>query len=335
MITTRFTELLGVRHPIALGGMASAASAELVAAVSNAGGLGICGTPLRAAGVPVDAVEARAVVARIRELTTSPFGVNMLLFAFSDADVDAILALRPHVFATAWPTPATDLGSIARRAHAAGALYMHQVDRVDEAMRAAQAGADIIVAQGTEAGGHVGLMATLPLTRMVIRAVAPVPVLAAGGIADGEGIAAALTLGAEGVLLGTRFLATVEAPLPDSYKQAIVASDGHDTVLSEIPDVASGLIWPGAYTRLRNNAFVKEWAGREGELRRNRARVNAGLAAARTRGDAEQGRLLMGQDAGLIDTIEPAGALLERLAADAELALRRAAQLRRQVAPGP
>lgn len=199
---------------------------------------------------------------------------------------------------------------------------MHQADALEEAKRAAEAGADIVVAQGTEGGGHVGVMSTLPLARMVVRALAPLPVLVAGGIADGAGIAAALMLGAQAVLLGTRFLATNEAPFPDGYKRAIVESDGHDTVLTEIPDIAAGQIWPGAYARVKRNAFIKEWLGREGDLRRKRQEVLAGLQAARAAGDAEHGSLLIGQDAGLIDAIEPAGALVERLAADAESVLR-------------
>ncbi len=157
---------------------------------------------------------------------------------------------------------------------------------------------------------------------MVVRALAPLPVLAAGGVADGEGIAAALVLGAEGVLLGTRMLATVESPLPDGYKRAIVESDGHDTLPSEIPDIVSGSVWPGAYSRVRRNAFVEEWLGREGELPRRRLKVQARVQAARAAGDADRGSLLIGQDAGLVDAIEPAGALVERLAADAEAVLR-------------
>ena len=301
--------------------MSGGTSAELVAAVSEAGGFGIYGASFTVTSVADRIDEIRSVLDRIRSLTTAAFGVNLLLFASSDADVDAVLGLRPRVLATAWPKEETDLRSIAGRVHEAGALWMHQVDRLDGAKRAAEAGADIIVAQGTEGGGHVGIMATLPLTRMVVRACAPIPIVAAGGIADGEGIAATLMLGAQGVLLGTRLLATNESPLPAGYKQAIVASDGHDTVLSEIPDIASGRVWPGAYARVRVNAFVKEWSGREGELRRRRDEVRKGLAAARSAGDAEHGSLLIGQDAGLIDSIEPAGVLVTRLAADAERVL--------------
>ncbi len=316
MIRTRLTELLGIRHPIVLGGMAGGTSPELVAAVSNAGGLGIFGASRR----PPD--EVRAIGAQIRSLTNAPFGMNLLLFDCTDEQLAAALECRPRVLATAWRRPEQDLRAVGERAHATGALYMHHADTLDEAKRAAEAGADLVVAQGTEGGGHVGLMATLPLARMVVRALAPLPVLAAGGIADGEGIAAALVLGAQGVLLGTRLLATVESPLPDGYKRAIVASDGHDTQLTEIPDIVAGNVWPGAYARARRNAFIEEWLGREGELRRRRRAVQAQVQAARAAGDAERGSLLIGQDAGLVDAIEPAGALIERLAAEAEAALR-------------
>jgi NAD(P)H-dependent flavin oxidoreductase YrpB (nitropropane dioxygenase family) len=324
MIRTRFTELAGVRHPIVLGGMSGGTSPELVAAVSNAGGLGIFGASQRARpGAALSAEEVRSLGDRLRALTTSPFGLNLLLFDSSLDDVDTLLACRPRVLSTAWRRPDQDLGAVAQRAHAMGALFMHQADTLDEAKRAAEAGADIVIAQGTEGGGHVGLMASLPLARMVVRALSPIPVLVAGGIADGAGIAAALMLGADGVLLGTRFLATTESPLPDGYKRAIVKSDGHDTFLSEIPDIANGRVWPGAYARALRNSFIETWAGREGELRRHSRDVQAQLRAAREAGDASHGSLLLGQDAGLIDAIEPAGALVARLVAEAEDVLRR------------
>jgi NAD(P)H-dependent flavin oxidoreductase YrpB (nitropropane dioxygenase family) len=324
MIRTAFTELVGVRHPIVLGGMSGGTSPELVAAVSSAGGLGIFGASQRLRpGTPLSVDESRSLGERIRSLTASPFGLNLLLFDASSEDVDTLLAARPRVFSTAWRRPDQDLREIARRAHAAGALFMHQADTLDEAKAAAEAGADIVAAQGTEGGGHVGVMASLPLARMVVRALAPLPVLVAGGIADGAGIAAALMLGADGALLGTRFLATNEAPLPDGYKRAIVESDGHDTLLSELPDIASGRVWPGAYARLQRNAFVERWVGREGELRRRAREVQAQLRSARETGDAAHGSLLIGQDAGLIDAVEPAGALVARLAAEAEDVLRR------------
>src|SRR5437762_6389430 len=296
--------------------MSGATGADLVAAVSEAGGLGTLGVS------SMTADEIRGAVERIRSRTSRPFGLNLLLFAVDEGQLGAAFTARPRVIATAWPRPEQDLRALAERAHASGAVHMHQADTVGEAKRAAEAGADVVVAQGTEGGGHVGVMATLPLARMVIRALPKIPVVVAGGIADGAGIAAAIVLGADGALLGTRFVATRESPFPDGYKRAIVESDGHDTLITEIPDIVSGQVWPGAYARVRRNAFLKEWIGREGELRRRWREVVPQLQAARAAGDADRGTLLMGEDAGLIDSIEPAGALVERLAAEAEAILR-------------
>src|SRR5262245_4295240 len=199
---------------------------------------------------------------------------------------------------------------------------MHMASEVSEALRAAEAGADVLVAQGTEAGGHVGRMASLPLVPMMVKAVAPLPVLAAGGVADGRGLAAALALGAEGVLLGTRFLATDEAPIAKGFKQAIVESDGHDTIVTDIPDVANGQAWPGAYVRVRRNRFIEDWLGRDGELRRRRREVAAQLAEAAKAGDPDRGAIMLGQTAGLIDRVEPAADLVRQIARDAERILR-------------
>src|ERR1700730_12925323 len=128
-------------------------------------------------------------------------------------------------------------------------------------------------------------MGSMRLIPMVVDAVGPIPVLAAGGFADGRGLVAALSLGAQGILLGTRFLASVELTLHPNFKQAIVDSDGHDTQLSEIPDIAAGRVWPGAMTRSRRNKFIERWAGREWALRQKRAEALADVLAARKRGD--------------------------------------------------
>src|SRR5947209_1189476 len=317
MIKTRLTDLLRIRHPIFLGGMSRATSADIVAAVSEAGGLGALGI----SSMTPDEISAAAE--RIRARTEAPFGLNALLFLVSPAQLDALYAARPRVVATAWRRPDQDLRAIVDRTHAAGALHIHQADTLDESKRAAEAGADIVVAQGTEAGGHVGVMSTLPLARMVIRAVAPLPVVVAGGIADGAGIAAALMLGAEGVLLGTRFLATNEAPLPDAYKEAICRSDGHDTLLSELPDVIAGQVWPGAFARVLRTPFIQEWLGREGEVRQRRAELLQRIQRAREQGDVANGSLLIGQDAGLIDSVEPAAEIVQRMVREAEDILNR------------
>ncbi|MDE3077369.1 MAG: nitronate monooxygenase, partial [Chloroflexota bacterium] len=252
------------------------------------------------------------------ELTSRPFGINHLLFMAQEDKLAATVDLRPAVFSTAWPWPEQDLRVYKEMSRQAGALFMHMVSTVPEALRAAEAGADIIVAQGTEGGGHVAWMGTFPLVPMVVRAVSPVPVLAAGGVADGAGLAAALALGAEGVLLGTRFMATAEAPISQAYKEAIVRHNGHDTLLTEIPDIARGRVWPGAMSRVARNRFIERWAGREWEVRQRRAEIGRAAEEARRRGDSAEFGLSMGQTAGLITGIEPAGQLVERIAADAE-----------------
>jgi len=312
-VRTRLTEVLGIEHPVILGGMGSGSTTpELVAAVAEAGGLGINGV----SRYPAERVAG--VAAGIRALTDRPYGLNLLLFMSDDAAVDAVLAEQPAVFSTAWPWPDQDLKPIFERAHAAGATVVHQVAGVEEARRAAEAGADVIVAQGTEGGGHVALISTLVLTPMTVRAVSPLPVIAAGGIADGAGLAAALMLGAEGVLLGTRFLATVESPWPEAWKQAILASDGHDTMLSEIPDIARATVWPGAFDRSWRNRLIEEWAGRENELRQRRTEIGRRMAEAKERGETDYGELNFGQVAGLIGEILPAGEVVRQMVAQAE-----------------
>jgi NAD(P)H-dependent flavin oxidoreductase YrpB (nitropropane dioxygenase family) len=316
MIHTPVCDLLGIRHPIALGGMAGHTSVPLVAAVSNAGGLGTLGMALTLAEqIPKD-------IAAIRETTTCPFGVNFLLFRAREPAIDAALNARPPVFSAAWAGVDQDLRAIFGRAHEAGSLVMYQAGTVAEALRAKAAGADVIVAQGTEGGGHVGWMASMVLLPMIVDAVGSTPVMAAGGIADGRGLAAALALGAQGALLGTRFLATKESPLHPNLKQAVLDSDGHDTILTEIPDIARGNVWPGAMARSRRNAFIERWAGREWELRARQPEALAALQKASAAGDADNASLLIGQDAGLIRDIPAAVEIVERIAAEAEALLK-------------
>jgi len=316
MLRTRICALLGIEHPIVLGGMGNATSPELVAAVSTAGGLGVLGATRQ------NPEELARDAAAIRAATTRPFGLNLLLFMERPGQYEALLAARPKVISTAWNALEQDLGGYVARAHAVGALAMHMISTVAEAKAAARAGMDIIVAQGTEGGGHIGLMGTMPLVPMVVSAVAPIPVLAAGGVADGRGLAAALALGADGVLLGTRFLATDESPIAKGFKQAILDSDGHDTLVTDIPDVASGNTWPGAYVRVRRNRFIEEWMGRDNELRRRRAEVSAQIRQAAQAGDPDRGAVMIGQTAGLIDRIEPAADLVRQISRDAEAILR-------------
>lgn len=316
MIHTRICDLLGIPHPIVLGGMGTATAAPLVAAVSNAGGFGTLGTSA------FNAATLETEVASIRERTDKPFGVNHLVFQIQEEMFAVTLRSRPAVAAFAWARKDQDLRSYFQRAHNAGCKVMYMAGEVPEALRAAEAGADVLVAQGTEAGGHVGWMASLPLVPMMVKAVAPLPVLSAGGIADGHGLAAALALGAEGVLLGTRFMATPEAPIHANFKEAIVQSDGHDTVLTEIPDLASQRVWPGAMSRAQRNKFVERWSGREWALRQNAGVIGKQVAAARAAGDVDNASLSFGQDAGLIDSIKSVREVVRDIIAEAEEILR-------------
>ena len=317
MIRTRICDLLGIAHPIVLGGMGTATTAPLVAAVSNAGGFGTLGTSA------FNAATLDTEIASIRERTGKPFGINHLLFQIQEEMFTVTLGAKPTVAAFAWARKDQDLHAYFQRAHDAGAKVMYMAGEVTEATRAAEAGADVIVAQGTEAGGHVGWMASLPLVPMMVKAVAPLPVLCAGGIADGRGLAAALALGAEGVLLGTRFMATPEAPIHPNFKQAIVKSDGHDTALTEIPDIASQRVWPGAMSRAQRNKFIERWSGREWALRQNARAVGKQVLAARAAGDVDNASLSFGQDAGLIDSIKSVREVVQEIVREAEEIIQR------------
>ena len=313
MIRTAVCDLLDIEHPIALGGMGSATSPALVAAVSKAGGLGALGCHY------LSPAQINERTAAIRLETNKPFGLNFLTFDTREDSFAAALELRPAVMQFAWARPDQDLKAYSDRAHDAGSKVTYMAGTVSEAARAAKAGVDIIIAQGTEGGLDGQYAAHSDGGR---RGCAN-SVLAAGGFADGRGLVAALSLGADGILLGTRFLATVESPLHPNFKQAIVDSDGHDTQLSEIPDIAAGLVWPGAMTRSRRNRFIERWAGREWALRQCRADAIVRLRAARESGDVDEGPLSMGQDAGLIYDIPQAADIVSRIALVAEEILTR------------
>jgi len=246
--------------------------------------------------------------------TDKPFGVNHLLFQIREDMFSVTLRANPTVAAFAWARKDPNLRDSFQPAHDAGCGQVH-CREVPEAVRAAEIGVDVLVAQGTEAGGHVGWMAALPLVPIIVKMVAPLPVLPAGGIADGRGLAAALALGAEGVLLGTRFMATPEASIHGNYKQAIVKTDGHDTVLTEIPDLASHASgW--AMSRAQRDKFIERWSGREWAIRQDATEVGNQVAAARAAGDVDNAPLSFGEDAGLIDSIKTVKEVIEDIIAE-------------------
>src|SRR6476646_1721620 len=260
-LCTRLCDRFGIEHPILnapIGG--GDAPATLAAAVANAGGLGMIGGTT-VGGVPwlVDQIR------RARELTDRTFGVGIISHFPNAAELmDAALDEGVRVIAHSFADPTPFVGA----AHDAGALVLCQVRTVADAAQAAAAGVDAVTAQGTEAGGHTGRVSTLPLVPAVVDAVAPIPVVAAGGIADGRGMAAALMLGAEGVWIGTRFIATAESGVSDAYRGRVIDATADDTVLTETFDIATGMPWPeGVAGRAVANRFAARWHGHENELR--------------------------------------------------------------------
>src|ERR671933_2651636 len=257
MLRTPVCENLGIEVPIMQAAIWPATSAELVATVSETGGLGSIGSVFESAeGV-------REQIARVREMSDRPFAVNHVVPLLDEEAFEATLEARPAVISLALGDP----GELVDRAHAAGAKVVHQVHTVEQARRAAELGVDAIIAQGSEAGGQgmalgVGAMALIP---QVVDAVVPIPVLAAGGVADGRGLAAALVLGAQGANVGTRFLASEEASADDKWKQGILHTESEEVVRFEVFNEILPSRSDRAYEtvpRVMRTVFVEEWQGR-------------------------------------------------------------------------
>ena len=331
MLRTRFCDLLGIAHPIVNAPRGERwAGGALAAAVSAAGGLGLIGGQ-DSEGGPVQAEWLRAQLRLARERTDRPVGVGFIvpfLTAYRQEDLPR-LALDEGAAALAFSFG--DPAPYVAAAHAAGARVLAQVQTVSQARRAVAAGADAIAAQGAEAGGHCGEIGSLALVPAAVDAAGGVPVLAAGGIADGRGLAAALLLGAEGAWLGTRFVASEEWEGGDWRREPVLAAGTDDTVRTLAYDRVWDDPFPAAIAlRVVRNAFTAAWHGREGEAAQCRAELLAEIEAASVAGDPEVGAVLAGSAAGLIDRVEPAGALVRRIAAEAERLLReRPAQLLR------
>jgi NAD(P)H-dependent flavin oxidoreductase YrpB (nitropropane dioxygenase family) len=251
LLATPLCDRLGIQLPIIQAPIGSAATPELAAAVAEAGGLGMLALTWVTRQQAVDRIR------RVRQLTDRPVGVNLVL-AFPIGDLlDACLAEGVPLISTFWGDPAPVTG----RVQAAGALHLHTVGTAEEARRAVDAGVDVMVAQGWEAGGHVwGQVATMALVPAVVDAVAPVPVIAAGDIGDGRGLAAALALGAQAGWLGTRFLIATEAATHGLYRRRVVAAAPQDAVYTRCFDGG----WPDAPHRALRNSTVTAWeaAGR-------------------------------------------------------------------------
>lgn len=320
MIRTRFTELFGLDYPIMSAPMALHSGGVLAGAVSAAGGLGSFG------GVhPRKGAEwIRGEIESIRRTTDRPFAVGFItpFLAFTEELFAETLAARPAAvaFSFADPAPWTE------QVKASGAKMICQVQTYEDAAIAVDGGTDVLVAQGTEAGGHTGAMSLLPFLAGVAEKYPDTPVLAAGGIGGGRSLAAALTAGADGAWLGTAFIATPEAvEVHDVHKQLIVESDGGDTVFTRAYDIVSGLPWPATIgERVRRNRFTDEWSNRESELRERREEFvsppNEG--SSETVPDPETDSILYGESATFVNAVRPAADVLRSICEEAEHILR-------------
>lgn len=317
MRRTPVCDVLGIEVPIVQGPLGGPwqQQMELAAAVSNAGGLGSVPTALRAAG------QVRHDMARLRVLTDRPFAVNMTRRPFLEDVFEAILADPPAVFSLALGEPT----GLVSRVHDAGAVFVQQVTTVDQAERAAEAGVDVIIAQGTEAGGFSGNISTMTLVPQVVDAVSPLPVLASGGIADGRGVAAALALGAQGVNIGTRFLASTESGMSPEWQAAIVAAASEDAVKVTFAQYAFPAPASGGYAtvpRALRTPFVDEWNARSHEAAAAADLLRAQIGMASAGGVAHRLIPLTGQSAGMIREVLPVAEIMAQLIADADRTLR-------------
>jgi enoyl-[acyl-carrier protein] reductase II len=327
MLKTPLCDLLGINVPIILAPMGTCTSGEFAAAVSNNGGLGGVGSLFRTAAAIKRDIDV------VRRLTTRPFAINHIPQNLVAEAFDYALTARPAVMSFALADP----GDLARRARDVGARIMIQVTTVAQAARAAERGADIIIAQGGEAGGYAGEVSTMVLVPQVIDAVRPIPVVAAGGIFDGRGIAAALMLGAVGVNLGTRFIACRESPAPDEWKQAIVKAKSEDVVKAEVlNDIVPlpGTAGFGTVLRSIHTPFLDHWSAAREEARREHERLKAEIVSTTQAGRPHATLLTAGQSAGGITDIPGLADLMRRLVAEAEDALARALALV-AIAPRP
>ncbi|MFF1925952.1 NAD(P)H-dependent flavin oxidoreductase [Streptomyces sp. NPDC058221] len=312
-LSTEFTRSLGVQHPIMLAPMGGSAGGALAAAVSRGGGLGMLG-----AGDGNPEWLAREVPL-VASGTGLPWGIGFLTWAVDAERIERALEHRPGVVMLSFGDP----GPFVERIRGAGATLVLQVTDLEEARQAVDLGADVIVAQGTESGGHGSRhgRSTLPFVPMVVDLAAPVPVLAAGGIADGRGVAAALALGAAGALIGTRFQATAEALVHPSVSTAIVEGHGQDTERSRVLDIARGSPWPARYTaRTLGHRYLDRWRGREAELAAD-PRAQREYRDDVARGDVPPLPVWAGEAVDLITDRPPAADLVAALATQAEDAL--------------
>jgi len=310
-ISTPLTARLGIRNPILLAPMDVIAGARLTSAVSAAGGFGILG------GGYGDRTWLEQETAKLGNIS-DPFGIGFITWSLAKRPelLDIALGARPRAIMLSFgdPTP------FAPRIKASGALLICQVQTEDMARQALDAGADILIAQGTEAGGHGASRTTIDIVPAIVDLVAgKVPVAAAGGIADGRGLAAMMMMGASGVLLGTRFYASQECDGADEAKKRICAATSGSSIRSIIFDLSRNNVWPAPFNgRCLINDHARRWMGREVELLQNVNAVAAEYAKARAAGNFDVAAVIAGEAVGLIHDIAPAAEIVDRIVTEAD-----------------
>ena len=317
MLQTRFTELLGLTYPVMSAPMSNHSGGQLAAAVSRSGALGTFG-----ASNGLGAEWMREQIDHVRSQTGQPFGVGFITQLIEPDPTNFEIALEARVPAIVFSF--TDPQPWLGRAREAGALTICQVQSVELAELAVNAGADVLIAQGNEAGGHTGGMNLLPLLVDLVERYPEMPVLAAGGITSGRALAATLAAGAQGASLGTAMLATPEAvEAPEAFKERIILSDGQDTAFTRLYDLLGDTPWPEAIGgRVYRNRLVREWDGREAEVLALREELATDVAAARARQDPEMASVYMGQGAGRVKAIRSAADAVKEICGDAEAIVR-------------
>jgi nitronate monooxygenase len=310
-ISTDLTALLGIRHPVLLAPMDTISGSRLTRAVSEAGGFGILG------GGYGDRARLEVETAKLKDCA-GPFGIGFITWSLAKKPelLDIALAANPRAIMLSFGDPAP----FAPKIKAAGALLICQVQSEEMARQALDAGADVLIAQGTEAGGHGASRTTIDIVPAIVDlAAGRVPVVAAGGLADGRGLAAMLMLGASGVLMGTRFYASIEADGAEEAKQLIRAANSGETVRGVVFDWSRQLLWPAPFTaRTLINDHVRTWTGREIELMQRADQIAADYAAAKAAGNFDVAAVFAGESAGLIHDIPPAAEIVDRIVTEAD-----------------
>jgi nitronate monooxygenase len=315
-LQTFLTESWGLRAPIIGAPMSPQAGGKLAAALANCGALGMLGLVQgrdAIAGLRADADEFRSLAGEAR------FGIGLSAWALALRPelLDAAIATKPFAICVSFGDPAPYAASI----RGAGIELICQVQDRQSALLAETAGATLLVAQGTEAGGHTGGVGTLPLLQLVLDTVS-VPVVAAGGIASGRGLAAVLAAGAQGAWLGTPFLAASEARNSERARERILAAGETDTLLTSVFDVGQGIPWPTQFRgRALKNSFTERWHGHEAELAQDAA-AREGLRQAIEAQDYGTAHVYAGQAVGLVEQVEPAAEIVRRIHSEAEARLR-------------